>query len=187
LNSAFDATRELAIPDLSRADRAAELREYVEQVFGVLHAPVFHYLMSLTRNIAEAEDLTQEVFLRLHAELSAGRRIESMKPWCFKVAHNLAASAGRRIQTEEHYLAASTNPEGCAYRNEVEDGLLRREQTERVSAAMKKLTPMERQCLYLRTQGLIYREIADVLGIRVPTVQTFVARSMKKVVKELHD
>jgi len=45
---------------------------------------------------------------------------------------------------------------------------------------------MERQCLYLRTEGLLYREIAEVLGVRVPSIQTYLARAMKKVVKELH-
>lgn len=187
MSSAFDAAREFAIPDLSRADRAAALRELMEHVFDALHVPVFHYLMSLTGNTAEAEDLTQEVFLRLHAELHAARRIENLKPWCFKVAHNLAASAGRRKQTEEHYLAAAANRESGTFYDGIEEALLEREQSQRVAAAMEKLSAMERQCLYLRTEGLLYREIADVLGVRVPTVQTFLARAMKKVVKELHD
>src|SRR5262249_23520515 len=154
---------EFAIPDYSRADRATALREFMERVFAALHVPVFHYLMSLTGNTAEAEDLTQEVFLRLYAELRDGRRIEALKPWCFKVAHNLAASGGRRKQTEEHYLAANTERESAAFQNGIEEALLEREQSQRVTSAMEKLSAMERQCLYLRTEGLLYREIADVL------------------------
>jgi RNA polymerase sigma-70 factor, ECF subfamily len=187
LSSAFDAARAFVIPDLARADRVAALRELVERVFDALHVPIFHYLVSLNGNIAEAEDLTQEVFLRLHSELSAGRRIENLKPWCFRVAHNLSASAGRRKQTEENHLAASTIPEGVAFQNGVEEALLEKEQSQRVAAAMEKLSAMEHQCLYLRTEGLLYREIAEVVGVRVPTVQTFLSRAMKKVVKELHD
>lgn len=186
MSSAFDSAREFAIPDLARADRAAELRELVERVFDALHVPVFHYLMSLTGNTAEAEDLTQEVFLRLHAELRAAKRIEALKPWCFKVAHNLAASAGRRKQTEVHFVATAPRTD-VAFQNRIEQALLEREQSQRVSAAMERLSPMERQCLYLRTEGLVYREIAEVLCIRVPSVQTFLARAMKKVVRELHD
>jgi len=184
LNSAFDAAREFVMPDLKRVDRAAALREYVEQAFEALHQPVFHYVRSLTGNVAEAEDITQDVFLLLHAELSRGRRVENLKPWCFKVAHNLAASIGRRQMTEERYLAAAgedTPPIEAG----AEENLLLKEQAGRIALAMEKLSPMERQCLYLRTEGLLYREIAEVLGVRVPSVQTFLARAMKKVVKEL--
>jgi RNA polymerase sigma-70 factor (ECF subfamily) len=108
-----------------------------------------------------------------------------LKPWCFKVAHNLAASVGRRQQTEEQYIASAAQE---VYRVQpgAEESLLQKEQSERIARAMEQLTSMERQCLYLRTEGLLYREIADVLSIRVPSVQTFLARAMKKVVKELH-
>jgi RNA polymerase sigma-70 factor (ECF subfamily) len=185
LNSAFDAAREFVMPDPRRVDRAAALREYVEQAFETLHMPIFHYLRSLTGNAAEAEDLTQEVFLRLHAELGRGRRIESLKPWCFKVAHNLAASMGRRQQTEAQYAEAAGG-ETPPFQAGAEESLLQKEQAERIALAMDKLSSMERQCLYLRTEGLLYREIAEVLGVRIPSVQTFLARAMKKVVKELH-
>jgi RNA polymerase sigma-70 factor (ECF subfamily) len=189
LNPACDATREFAIPDLSRPDRAAALAELMEDVFAAWHAPVFHYLMSLTGNIAEAEDLTQEVFLRLCAELQGGRRIEHLRPWCFRVAHNLAATGGRRKQTEDRYRAANAGEETrrANYQAGIEETLLKREQSQRVAAAMSKLTEMERQCLFLRTEGLLYREIGEVLDIRVPTVQTLLARGMKKIVKALDE
>ena len=188
MSSAFDAARGFPIADLSSPDRGLNLRELVEEVFRSLSVPVFHYLVSLSGDATEAEDLTQEVFLRLCSELKAGRRIGHIRPWCFKVAHNLAVSVGRRKQTEEHYRA-STGEQDCttgADASGIEDALLRSEQSRRVSAAMSRLTAMERQCLHLRAEGLLYREIADVLEIRVPTVQTFLARAMKKIVKELH-
>ena len=185
MTSAFDAAREFVMPDLRRMDRAAALRDYVEQAFDALHQPVFHYVRSLTGNAAEAEDITQDVFLRLHAELGRGRRVENLKPWCFKVAHNLAASMGRRQKTQDQYLAAA-GEEPPPFEAGAEENLLLKEQAGRIALAMEKLSPMERQCLYLRTEGLLYREIAEVLGVRVPSIQTYLARAMKKVVKELH-
>ena len=190
MNSAFGTTREFAIPDLAGEDPATDLRELMESIFDSMNRPVFHYLLSLVANTAEAEDLTQEVFLRLCSELRAGRPIENVRPWCFKVAHNLAASAGRRKQTEEHFRSASGEPESYAngiVTSGIEEALVKKEQSRRVAAAMVKLSEMERQCLYLRTEGLLYREIADILNVRIPTVQTFLARAMKKVVKELYD
>ena len=183
VSSAFDAAREFPVLAFARRDEAG-VREAAECVFAALSMPVFHYLLGLVGDRAEAEDLTQEVFLRLFAELRAGKRIDRVRPWCFKVAHNLAASAGRRRQS-----AAEHRPEvaGLAPQTDgVEAELLHQEQTERVAAAMARLTPMERQSLHMRTEGLLYREIADVLNVRVPTVQTLLSRAMKKIVKEIH-
>jgi len=186
LNSAFDAAQEFAIPDFSTVDRATALGEFMERVFAALHVPVFHYLMSRVGNIAEAEDITQEVFLRLCAELQAGRRIDNLRPWCFRVAHNLAASEGRRKQTQDQYRVAVAIDDPQV-QSGIEETLLKKEQAKRVATAMAKLTEMERSCLLLRTEGLLYREIGEVLNIRIPTVQTLLARAMKKIVGELHD
>jgi RNA polymerase sigma-70 factor, ECF subfamily len=186
LSLAFQAAQQFPILDFARRDTAG-VREAVEHVFTVLSVPVFHYVISLVGNGSEAEDLTQEVFLRLCAELHDGRRIENVRAWCFKVAHNLAVSMGRRKQTAgEHLLEASAAGEPSTGANGIEETLVRREQSERVAAAMGTLTPLERQSLYLRTEGLLYREIADILNLRVPTVQTLLSRAMKKIVKEIH-
>ena len=187
MSSAFEAAREFPILDSARRDEAG-MREVVECVFGALSMPLFHYLVTLVGNAAEAEDLTQEVFLRLCGELKAGRRIENVRPWCFKVAHNLAASAGRHKQAvEEHRQeAVEFDAHADSIAAGAEEVLLEREKSQRIAAAMARLTPMERQSLHLRTEGLLYREIAEVLNVRVPTVQTLLTRAMNKIIKEVH-
>ncbi len=51
--------------------------------------------------------------------------------------------------------------------------------------ALARLSAQERNCVQLRSHGLRYREIAEVLAIRVPTVQTLLGRAMRKIVSAL--
>ena len=53
--------------------------------------------------------------------------------------------------------------------------------------AMKCLSPQERHCLDLRSEGLCFREIAEVLSIRISTVETFLDRGIRKIAKEIND
>lgn len=63
--------------------------EQVEQLYQELYSPVYRYLV-LTGSVAEdADELTQETFLRLFRSLHAGQRLEKPKQWLISVAHNL--------------------------------------------------------------------------------------------------
>lgn len=63
--------------------------ERVEQLYQELYSPVYRYLV-LTGSVAEdADELTQETFLRLFRSLHAGQKVEKPKQWLISVAHNL--------------------------------------------------------------------------------------------------
>jgi RNA polymerase sigma-70 factor (ECF subfamily) len=63
----------------------------------------------------------------------------------------------------------------------VEQDLLEREQQVRFEAALARLSPQERYCLELRAEGLSYREIAQVLEMKPPTLISFLGRVIKKL------
>ena len=56
---------------------------------------------------------------------------------------------------------------------------------ERMNLLGVSLSSRESQCMQLRAEGLRYREIAEILGVRVPTVQTLLARAVKKLMREM--
>jgi RNA polymerase sigma-70 factor (ECF subfamily) len=68
----------------------------------------------------------------------------------------------------------------------VEENLLAKERHHRLGRALSRLSPQERQCLDLRSEGLSYREIGGILGIRIATVATFLARGIQKILRELN-
>ena len=74
---------------------ASNLKEKVAEVFELLRDPVYQYLGVLLANREEAEDLTQEVFLRLYHCLYKGQAVNNVRAWVFWVAHNLALNQRR--------------------------------------------------------------------------------------------
>jgi len=52
---------------------------------------------------------------------------------------------------------------------------------------MSSLSPQQRRCLYLRGEGLKYREIAQAMGVGVSTVSVFLERAMARIWKVIHD
>jgi RNA polymerase sigma-70 factor (ECF subfamily) len=164
-------------------------REQVTDAFLKLRMPIYRYLITLCDSPAEAEELTQEAFLHLYDDLLKGRQIESVPAWVFRVAHNLAMDRQRRRQLEGT-IAGPENlvgRESTGWGSHIEENLLQKERHGILRSRMAKLTPQERQCLELRAEGLRYREIAEILGIGIPTVQTFLSRAVRKMSVKAHD
>ncbi len=62
--------------------------------------------------------------------------------------------------------------------------LLHQERLDRLHMAVLNLTPLQRQCLHLRAEGLRYREVAELLGLSVSTVVDAVRRATVKLARE---
>jgi RNA polymerase sigma-70 factor (ECF subfamily) len=161
------------------------LQDEVTQIFRALRDPVYRYLARMLNDPMEAEDLSQEVFLRLFCELRKRGEVKNIRAWLFRVAHNLAADRHREVRLEQRDGRAGTgqDPDRCA--NDTEEGILKRERQRRMETALSLLSVQERRCLELRAEGLRYREIAEALSIGSSTVETFLARAIRKIVKQL--
>jgi RNA polymerase sigma-70 factor (ECF subfamily) len=176
----------------SEARREAEPAEEVERLVGALFEelcqPVYRYVRGFVRDGTLARDLTQEVFVRLCTELAAGRQLTNVRAWLFRIAHNLAIDEQRKLRVREAHEDSSeaadvaflffSDPAPSA-----EQTLLQRERHGWLRQAVQTLSAQERRCLFLRAQGLRYREIADVLDIKLPTVVTFLTRAVQKLAK----
>jgi RNA polymerase sigma-70 factor (ECF subfamily) len=188
---------------LSAVVRVPEPTASVREMFLELRAPICRYLMSLGLQRAEAEDVAQESFLRLCEQAShpvaqeqkpsdkGGARMENVRGWIFRVAHNLAQDEHRRRKRrpteelrddEEHPVGYSQYSDG---RPSPEETLLEREQDARLKAALARLPEQQRQCLHLRAEGLRYREMAEVLGVGTSTVAEWVQKGLKQLEREL--
>jgi len=166
-----------------------KLEQRITRLFVLLREPVYHYLLLVLRCPAEADDITQETFLQLYDQLHSGERIENVRFWIFRVAHNLAINRKKREQKYE-LLAAHSWDE---IRERLADSaldpeqlLLWQEKMQRLHAAMAWLSPQERQCLHLRVEGFRYREIGDILGISTSSVAEFLRRGIRKLMRTNH-
>jgi len=156
----------------------SELEQKVTKLFQLLRDPVYRYLILNLENRADAEDLVQEVFVRLYSSLAKGQTVQNLRAWIFRVARNLIIDQQRKKNPFAPFDPAawvqvclqSLDPAPNA-----EQRLLEQEKRERFQATLKSLSPQERHCLYLKIEGLSYSEIAEVLGVRKSTVATFLS------------
>jgi len=168
----------------------SDVKHRVAQIFELLRDPVYRYFMVALGNRSEAEDLTQEVFLRLCISLHKGQVIGNVRAWVFKVAHNLAIKK-RKNESRFETFDANAWESLCERKQDLtpdaENRLLEQEQQERLQSALARLSPQERECLELRGEGLGYREIAEVFGMRTQTLVSFVGRVIHRMVREIYD
>lgn len=162
------------------------LSETVQVLFEQLHLPVFRYTMRKTGNSGQAEDITQETFLRLFRYLKEGRSLDNPKAWLFTVANNLAIDASRG---DSHFqdLDESTwsRIEDTRLSSpDPEKRSIQQERLERLRSVALSLTALQRECLHLRAEGLRYREIAELMKISISTVADAVRRATLKLSRE---
>jgi RNA polymerase sigma-70 factor (ECF subfamily) len=159
--------------------------ETVEEVVDLFHQfrnPLLRYVSALGLSLHDGEEVVQDVFLALFQHLKQGKPRTNLKGWLFRVAHNLALRQrmrnGRKDQLHagencaEEYFAPELNPE------EEFAGAQRRQRLLEAAAA---LTETDRCCLYLRAEGLRYRQIAEVVGISLGGVSLSLARSLNRL------
>lgn len=185
----FIATMALGPKELAAAHQASELERKISELFALFRLPVYRYLLGVVGHRDDAEEISQEVFLSLYSYLRKGSRVDNYRAWVFRVAHNMAINHQKRANPIESVEEAQwmrlcesrKDPAGNG-----EEMLLAKEKRKRVLKAMTLLSPQERHCLNLRAEGLSFREIGEVLAIRISTVETFIDRGIKKIAREIN-
>lgn len=148
-----------------------------------LRKPLLRYLAGLGLSTEEAQDVVQDVFLRLHKHLAADGSQENIRSWLFRVAHNRARNY------QQGYAKRMGEPldpvfDAASSAASPEQAVLAQEKYRRLDNAVRTLEPQERECLMLRAEGLRYREIGEVLAIPTSTVADTVERAIKKLAEK---
>lgn len=171
------------------SEKTSRLEREITALFGKLRQPVYRFVISILKSPTEAEDITQEAFLRLYTALRRGEKIQSVPAWVFRTAHNLAIDRCRQESRLERMdpaelaqLPGNTVSSGPG----VEQNMLKQQRAQALELALKVLSPQEQRCLALRAEGLRYREIAEVLNVGISTVETFLARAVRKLSREIN-
>ena len=159
------------------------LQDQVAQLFEEARDDVFRYLLNLGLYPPQAQEATQEVFLRLYTVLKKGEQIENARGWIFRVAHNLGLKIRARESSQGPFDPdLESRLAGPAM--DPEQNLLEREQTVRFHQAVQRLSEQQRRCLMLRLEGLRYPEIGSVLGISTSAVGEFLRRAISRLKKD---
>jgi RNA polymerase sigma-70 factor (ECF subfamily) len=170
----------------SEAESEALLTEAYVQYSSAIHS----YAFRLLGNQEDADDVTQEAFIRVHYRLKQLRDAARLRPWLYRIATNLCMDHLRkRARTRKIFGlpvpmetgSSDSSDAGTSYdvaqpgSTAAIDGVAERDVIVRT---LRRMAPKYAVCLVLHSaQGLNYREIADVLGISPGAAAVRLARA----------
>ena len=153
---------------------ASAFDESFRQLFDQQYPSLFRYLQRLTGDADFAEDLAQEVFVRLYQR---GSLPDDTRGWMAAVAHNLLRDEKRTVQRRLRLIQARPLDVNRASSASAEENVLADERRKSVRQALDKLSERDRRMLLLRHEGYSYREIANAIGVNETSVGTLLLRA----------
>jgi RNA polymerase sigma-70 factor (ECF subfamily) len=137
---------------------------------------------------AEIDDLLQEVAVLLVKNIRTLNDPAAVKPWLRTIAINLARSSGRRTRVARKVMpVVAAEARRATDRRESESAPPRRSDRGALALELAQTLPMDyREPLLLRAvRGLSYRQIADVMGVPMTTIETRIARARRMLKDEM--
>jgi RNA polymerase sigma factor (sigma-70 family) len=160
--------------------RGGETR-FFEELVRRYQDPVFAMALRFIRHRGDAEDVAQEVFLRVHRSLDGFKGDAKFSTWLYRITFNLSADWLRRNRKAGRKAAGIEEAGDVADgRVDIETGVLDSEERDRVNRALDGLDEKYRHVVVLLYyQRMSYEQIASVLGLPLKTVETRLYRARR--------
>jgi RNA polymerase sigma-70 factor (ECF subfamily) len=156
-----------------------------EYLLDKYHRPIVNFIYKVVNNAAEAEELAQEVFLRIYRARETYQPKARFAAWIYKIAANLSfkeAARKRRLRfwNWNHHSGDEPRVAEESIADPVPDAegrMITSELGRVVRRAIRSLPPNERTALVLRRyEDLSYKEIAEVMNCTEAAVKTYIHR-----------
>ena len=185
---ASDSTARISLQGTISPEAPAcpDAEDRVVHLFDELRTPLLRYLLTFGLMPPEGEEIVQEVFLSLFSHVQQGKPGQNLRGWAFRVARNLALRRHRsKKRKPEDLFGLGLLPcqDPVDPRPNPEERAINGNRRQRLMAAFSSFPEQVQQTLHLRSEGLRYGEIADVLGVSLTTVAGIVNRSLEKLQK----
>jgi RNA polymerase sigma-70 factor (ECF subfamily) len=150
---------------------------------------VFNVAYKFVGRQDEAEDLTQDIFLKLFKSLKTFDRRANFSTWLISVSRNLCIDHYRSMRREHDVVTHDVDVVTLARPSVIDSPQAALEQRDRVAllrAALDKLAPSLRTAVMLRDiQELSYQEIAEKLGVPEGTVKSRINRGRAELSRQI--
>ena len=186
---------------LSDAEVMLRVRAGDEPAFAFLvqkyRRPMMSFMYRMVRNQAVAEDLAQEVFLRVYRSRETYTANAKFTTWLYRIATNLAVNHARDTRHERPEVSMSLDeadaetglmpdlPDGTP---NVEENILRRERLAAIRSHVQALPERQRLAVIMhKYQGMDYRQIAGVLQLSESATKSLLFRAYESLREKLKD
>lgn len=157
--------------------------EYVEYIVSIYYEEIYHYLCRKLGNEIEAQDVTQEVFVKFFANLHSYQERGKLKNYLLKLATNASNDVFRKSKPTITFDEAGELQDGNMTPWEIAE---QKEDKERVKQALQELPVYQREVIILRFyHELPFWDIARITDTNLSTVKTRYRRGMETLKKIL--
>jgi RNA polymerase sigma factor (sigma-70 family) len=168
------------------------IQDQLVAAYGELRGELLRFLAARLGNMAAAEDVYQELYLRLRAAVPAAE-LRDARSFIYRSAYNLANEQARAMRRREardaKWIDQTTDQmggEAVAPERAADEVLAAKERLKAVSQAIAALPPRCREVFTLcRVRGLGHREVAESLGISTKAVEKHITAALKHLAAAL--
>ena len=172
---------------LMLAFRAGDTAAF-DELFRRWSGPLLRYLERMVRDLATAEELVQEAFLRVHRARDRYSPDARFSTWLYRIATNLALNELRRPRRKAVHRSTESEdaPELAAESPATDDVVEARRRGAAVEEALEQLPEKQRAALCLTAvEGLSYAEVAETLDVTEKAVKSLVHRARSSLATRL--
>ena len=159
--------------------------------------PIIHFMYRMVHNQAVAEELAQEVFLRVYRSRETYRAEARFSTWLYRIATNLGVNHARdtrheraasTIYLDEADAETGTTPDVADATPSAEANLLRRERLNAIRQHVLALPERQRMAVLMhKYEGMDYKEIGDVLKLSESATKSLLFRAYQTLREKLKD
>lgn len=161
------------------------------------HRPMTHYMYRMTHNQAVAEELAQEVFLRVYRSRETYRAEARFSTWLYRIATNLGVNyardtrherAAHTVYLDEQDAETGTSPDVPDSRPSAEHDLVRDERMQAIRKHVMALPERQRNAVLMhKYQGLDYRQIGEILKLSDSATKSLLFRAYQTLRERLKE
>ena len=157
--------------------------------------PIVHFMFRMVHNQAVAEELAQEVFLRVYRSRASYRAEAKFTTWLYRIATNLGVNyardnkherAAQNIYLDQPDAETGTTPDVADSRSTVEQTLMRDERLQAIRQHVMALPERQRNAVLMhKFQEMDYKQIGDVLKLSESATKSLLFRAYQTLRESL--
>ncbi len=166
---------------------SSESENTIKHLFDLLFKQLVFYSYQIINDYAQAEEIVQEVFVKMWQNFDAIEHITDKKSYLYKAVKNSSLNFLRHIKVRQQYIYKEQIANETAAKSP-EEHLTESELKIRLYEAVKKLPDNWKEAfIKSKHENLKYSEIAEEMNISLKTVEKYISKALQFLRKELKD
>jgi RNA polymerase sigma-70 factor (ECF subfamily) len=152
-------------------------------IYNEYYKPIYGFIYRLTFSKSDSEDIVQDVFIKLHAEITKGNEIDNAKAWLYRCSLNIFLNNKKRKKVI--HFTDNIHQFEKESSNSLENDILIKEKKQKITEALLSLQDHEQAIINLYNDDLSYKQISEIMGIKFSSVGKTLSRAIEKLSNQI--